>query len=179
MAKISLVSFLNESAIATRGGEPHVGEEISVLGFPQVFPGTEGAFAVLRGGKIASYSAGPAISREKFLVNANVYVGDSGGPVFAARERRTPKLLGLLTERIGPKSGAVPLAVAVNATVIRETLELLAQRENKLASTSPSSPRSIAPPPDERVKLIAPPHLFTKTTARKSSAIRIRLVPRK
>jgi hypothetical protein len=114
MAKISLVSFLNESAIATRGGDPRVGEEISVLGFPQVLPGTEGAFAVLRGGKIASYSAGSSRSREKFLVNANVYAGDSGGPVFAARGRRTPNLLGLLTERIGPKSGAVPLAVAVN-----------------------------------------------------------------
>jgi hypothetical protein len=177
-SQISLPSFVNETAIATRDGEPHVGEEISLLGFPKVFPGTEGAFAVLRGGKIASYSAGPPRSREKFLVNANVYAGDSGGPVFAARGRRTPKLLGLLTERIGPKSGAVPLAVAVNATVIRETLELLAQRENKLVSTSPISPRS-STPPEERVKLIAPPHLFTKTTARKSSSIRIRLIPRK
>jgi V8-like Glu-specific endopeptidase len=177
--EISLPSFLNESAIATRGTEPHIGEEISVLGFPRVFPGTEGGFAVLRGGKIASYSAGPAVSREKFLVNANVYAGDSGGPVFAASERRTPKLIGLLTERIGPKSGAVPLAVAVNATVIRETLELLAQREDQPVSTSPISPRSVAPRREERVKLVAPPRFFADTTARKSSLIRIRLLPRK
>jgi hypothetical protein len=132
--EISLPSFLNESAIATRGTEPHVGEEISVLGFPRVFPGTEGGFAVLRGGKIASYSAGPTVSREKFLVNA---------------------------------------------TVIRETLELLAQREDQPLSTSPISPGSVAPPREERVKLVAPPRFFADTIARNSSLIRIRLLPRK
>lgn len=91
-SQISLPSFVNKTAIATRGSEPHVGEDISVLGFPRVFPGTEGAFAVLRGGKIASYSAGPARSREKFLVNTNVYAGDSGGPVFAAMRAQGAKV---------------------------------------------------------------------------------------
>ncbi|HAF25303.1 MAG TPA: hypothetical protein DCK93_20760 [Blastocatellia bacterium] len=94
-----------------------------------MFPGTEGAFPVLRGGKIASYSAGPPSDREKFLVNTNVYGGDSGGPVFAGRRRGRPKLVGIVTERIGEKGGGIPLAVAVDATVIRETLQLQTARE--------------------------------------------------
>jgi hypothetical protein len=121
---ISIPSFISESTLA-RQTAPHVGDEIFVLGFPKVFPGTEGAFPVFRGGRIASYSAGSQTGLEKYLIHTNVYSGDSGGPVFAARSRRAPELLGLVSERIGPKAGEVPLAVAIDSTVIRETLALL------------------------------------------------------
>jgi Trypsin-like peptidase domain len=160
---VSVPSFINENAIARRGDEPHVGEPISVLGFPTVFPGTEGAFAILRAGRIASYSAGSSRDWEKFLINASVYSGDSGGPVFAARRRGAPKLLGVVTERIGKKPGAVPLAVAVNASVIRETLQLLAERDRRfsdkrvVSNTSRSSASR-----GSRVKLMGPPGMFIK-----------------
>jgi S1-C subfamily serine protease len=121
---ISTPSFISESTLA-RQAAPHVGDEIFVLGFPIVFPGTEGAFSVFRGGRIASYSAGSQTGLEKYLIHTNVYSGDSGGPVFAARSRRAPELLGLVSERIGPKAGEVPLAVAIDSTVIRETMALL------------------------------------------------------
>jgi Trypsin-like peptidase domain len=121
--EVTLPSFLDESAIAPRENEPHPGEDVSVLGFPRVFPGTEGAFPVLRSGRIASYSAGPPSDRETFLVNTNIYSGDSGGPVFTSR-RGKPKLVGIMTERIGKKEGSVPLGVAINASVIAETLRL-------------------------------------------------------
>jgi hypothetical protein len=121
---ISIPSFISESTLAQQSA-PHVGDEIFLLGFPKVFPGTEGAFPVFRGGRIASYSPGSQADLEKYLIHTNVYSGDSGGPVFAARKHGAPKLLGLVTERIGPKTGEVPLAVAIDATVIRETLALL------------------------------------------------------
>lgn len=121
---ISIPSFISESMLA-RQTAPHVGDEILVLGFPKVFPGTQGAFPVFRGGRIASYSCGSQVDLEKYLIHTNVYSGDSGGPVFAARSRGGPALLGLISERIGPKAGAVPLAVAIDSTVIRETLALL------------------------------------------------------
>jgi hypothetical protein len=121
---ISIPSFISESTLAQQTA-PHVGDEIFVLGFPKVFPGTEGAFPVFRGGRIASYSCGSQADLEKYLIHTNVYSGDSGGPVFAASSRGAPKLLGLVTERIGRKAGDVPLAVAIDATVIRETLALL------------------------------------------------------
>jgi S1-C subfamily serine protease len=121
---ISIPSFINEGTLA-RQTIAHVGDEIFVLGFPKVFPGTEGAFPVFRGGTIASYSSGSQEDQEKYLIHTNVYSGDSGGPVFAARHDGAPKLLGLVTERIGPKTGDVPLAVAIDSAVIRETLALL------------------------------------------------------
>lgn len=82
--EVSLPSFLDENAIASGEDEPHPGDDVSILGFPSVFPGTEGAFAVLRSGRAASYSYGPPPDREKFMINTNVYTGDSGGPVLAA-----------------------------------------------------------------------------------------------
>ena len=121
---ISIPSFVSESTLA-RQSAPHVGDQIFVLGFPKIFPGTEGAFPVFRGGTIASYSSGSQADLEKYLVHTNVYSGDSGGPVFAARNRGAPALLGLVSERIGPKAGEVPLAVAIDASVVRETLALL------------------------------------------------------
>jgi hypothetical protein len=134
MAAIDVPSFLDQNAIGQDEDQPHAGQEISVLGFPKVFPGTAGGFAVLRGGKIASYAPGDRRNTEKFLVNTSAYSGDSGAPVFAETGGgRKPHLIGLLTERIGKTSGQVPLAVAVNADVIRETLQLLDQRERRVS----------------------------------------------
>lgn len=127
--EVTLPSFLEEDSIAPRENEPHPGEDTSILGFPRVFPGTTGAFPILRSGRIASYSPGPPSSRETFLVHTNVYSGDSGGPVFSRSGRGKMKLIGLLTERIGQKEGSVPLAVAVNASVIAETLKLEAAQQ--------------------------------------------------
>jgi hypothetical protein len=132
---IEVTSFLDQNAIGRSEDQPRPGQEISVLGFPIVFPGTAGGFAVLRGGKIASYAPGDRRNTEKFLVNTYAYSGDSGAPVFAVSGRGKPRLLGMLTERIGKKLGEVPLAVAVNADVIRETLQLLDQHERSMSDT--------------------------------------------
>ena len=126
-SEVTFPSFLNENEIEPGKDEPHPGDDVSLLGFPSVFPGTEGAFPILRSGRIASYAPGLAASRETFLVNTNVYSGDSGGPVFSSSRRGKPKLLGILTERIGHKEGSVPLAVAINASIISETLKLEAR----------------------------------------------------
>jgi hypothetical protein len=179
--KIDLPSFIDESAVGGSADEPHPGEPVSVLGFPKVFPGTEGGFAVLRGGRIASYSPGGPRSREKFLVNTYAYSGDSGGPVFAeGGHGGKPKLLGILTERIGKKAGEVPLAVAVNATVVRETLELLAFREHQPPNKSPTGSRSgsKADTPST-VKLAAPPGMFVKIVhGKRPAALPIPVAPR-
>ncbi len=160
---IGLPSYIDEDAIARPGDEWHVGDAVSVLGFPKVFPGTQGGFGVLRGGTIASYSPGGPRDREKFLINANVYSGDSGGPVFAAARGGRPKLVGLLIERIGQKTGEVPLAVAVDATVIRETLQALAQPDRRSSENTRGAPRF---PSNDRtgstVKLAGSPSMFIK-----------------
>jgi S1-C subfamily serine protease len=145
---ISIPSFISESTLA-RQSAPHVGDQILVLGFPKVFPGTVGAFPVFRSGAIASYSCGSQTDLERYLIHTNVYSGDSGGPVFATRSRGAPALLGLVSERIGPKAGEVPLAVAIDAAVIRETLALLPRKrimpdagpfDQRLSSRASSAP---------------------------------------
>jgi hypothetical protein len=178
---IDLPSFIDESEVGERTDEPHPGEQVSVLGFPRVFPGTEGGFAVLRGGRIASYSPGSPRSREKFLVNTYAYSGDSGGPVFAeGGHGGKPRLVGILTERIGKKAGEVPLAVAVNATVVRETLQLLALREHQPLNKNPAGSRSgsKAKTPST-VKLAAPPEIFVKIVhGKRPAALPIPVAPR-
>jgi hypothetical protein len=178
---IDLSSFVDEDSIARSGNEAHAGDAVAVLGFPRVFPGTKGGFPVLRGGTIASYSPGGPSDRDKFLVHTNVYSGDSGAPVFAAGRRgRRPTLVGLMTERIGKKTSEVPLAVAADATVIRETLQLLAQRDRELAETRPGGHRFASNARgDSTVKLAGPRGMFFKVVHDKRPvALPIPVAPR-
>lgn len=144
-AELTLPSFIHENAIVSSTEHRHVGDDVSVLGFPKIYPGTVGAFPVLRGGRVASYSVPSQSNAARFLINANVYPGDSGAPVFAAHSRGVPPLLGIITERIGPLDGAVPLAVAIDSSAVRETLQLLNAREGRLSLSRQTSARTTEP----------------------------------
>lgn len=123
---VSTHSSLTRGTVLGKGSLLHAGEEVSFLGFPEVLPGTGGAFPILRSGRVASYPVGTSQARGRFLINADVYPGDSGAPVFLANGRGKPRLAGVITQRIGNTSSSFShLAVAVDADVIRETLELL------------------------------------------------------
>ena len=125
--QVPLRSFIDETTIGLPGNQCRVGDEMSILGFPHILPGTEGAFPILRSGKMASYSMRPPEEGKTFLINTTVFGGDSGAPVFATdRYQRRVRLAGMISQRIGEKENGVPLAVAVNASVIRETLDLQA-----------------------------------------------------
>jgi hypothetical protein len=153
--KLALPSFISEGSIGDATDAPRAGAEVTVLGFPKVLPGTAGAFPVLRAGRIASYTAAPEGDWGKFVINTNVYPGDSGAPVFAAHRRGRLHLLGMVSERIGPRDGSVPLAVAVNARVIRETLQLLkAAAANVPGTGSPGENLSAVLAPPATVKLL-------------------------
>lgn len=173
-SEVSLPSFIDEKDIAPAADEPHPGDEVSVLGFPRVFPGTEGAFPILRDGKIASYSPGSASDREKFLVNTNVYGGDSGGPVFSGRRGGKPRLVGLVTERVGKKGENTPLAVALNASAIRETLQLQAKQERWYLGENPPSALPAKSGKGSGVQLVGPP-LHTSSVPKGGKQLRFSL----
>lgn len=123
---VELPSFLTEASLETPAAQARVGREICMLGFPDVLPGTAGAFPVLRGGRVASYGVAMVEDPHRFVVNAQVYPGDSGGPVFVTGRRGRPELVGMVTMRVADHGkGVVPLAVAVDASVIRETLAMV------------------------------------------------------
>ena len=125
--KVLLPTYLSLESLERAPARPRVGQEVSFLGFPDVYPGTTGAFPVLRGGKIASYDLGPDADPHRFLINSQVYPGDSGGPVFIHSRRGRPQILGMITERVGrmDSNRTIPIGVAVDASAIRETLLLL------------------------------------------------------
>lgn len=158
---IDLTSFLSEASLR-RQRTAHVGDEILVLGFPKVFPGTEGAFPVFRSGRIASYSVGSKADRAKYLIHSSIYSGDSGGPIFAEHGFGAPTLLGLVSERIGTKTDRVPLAVAIDTSVIRETLAMCHQGNQPGRVGSLGGATAMSAAPAAMVKSIGPPELLKK-----------------
>lgn len=125
-SQAELVSSLNERMLKGAGRTMHTGDEVLLLGYPEVLPGTDGGFAVLRSGKVASYPVGIRSADNMFLINTDVYPGDSGAPVFASARFGHPELVGILSSRIALNENSFShLAVAVDANAIRETLALL------------------------------------------------------
>lgn len=127
---VKLPSSIDERMVPQRSDALHSGVEVAFLGYPEVYPGTEGAFPILRSGRVASYPVGTAQAKGRFLINADVYPGDSGAPVFIAGGGKRPKLVGMITRRVGQDEHTFShLAIAVDAKAIRETLDLLAAKE--------------------------------------------------
>ena len=123
-------SFLDERSVASPAEAARTGDEVFFLGFPEALPGTAGAFPILRSGRIASYPAGAPGVAGVFVLDADVYPGDSGAPVFARSRWGRPVLAGMITQRAATdRRGFSHLAIAVDANAIRETLQLLAARE--------------------------------------------------
>lgn len=90
--------------------------------------GTPDLFPALRLGRIASYDPSMYAAR-RFLINGDVYPGDSGAPVFMALQNGDPKLVGMVIQRLAIyENERSPIALAVDVSVIRETLALLAHR---------------------------------------------------
>jgi hypothetical protein len=123
---VSLPSFIQERALARRSDTLRAGHEVAFLGFPEVIPGTNGGFPVLRTGKVASYPARSLRDMQRFVIDVDVYAGDSGAPVFRMARAGNPALVGMITSRVGEKAtDFAHFAVAVDSTAIRETLDLL------------------------------------------------------
>ncbi len=66
----------------------HPGEAVMVLGFPLAMGSGDAGFAVLRGGRLASYPLSPIRQEKTFLVDFPVFPGNSGGPVIMASTGR-------------------------------------------------------------------------------------------
>jgi hypothetical protein len=88
-------------------------------------------FPVLRTGMVASLDQS-LLGLRSFLINGDVYPGDSGAPVFRTSRRGRPDVVGMVIERLGlGQRSRFPLALAVDARAIRETLQLLSERERQ------------------------------------------------
>jgi hypothetical protein len=124
----------------------HPGDNLAALGYPHREEGSEAGFALLRAGPIASFPLLPTAKTKTFFLSANIFEGDSGGPVYLARnsrgsdDRDEPQLiLGLIsaqrfldeemkmiygTTKVRHRLG---LAIVIHASFIRETINMLQQ----------------------------------------------------
>ena len=123
-----LLTLLEEKNLESRNG-PHAGEEVAFVGFPEGQGTSLGMFPVLRAGTVASFDQS-LLGLRSFLINGDVYPGDSGAPVFRASQTGSLSVVGMVVERLGfGRRSPFPLALAVDAKAIRETLRLLAERD--------------------------------------------------
>jgi len=139
----SIAQFAPAPQAAIANPDPVVaGREVGFLGFPEVFPGTPGGYPILRSGKIASNVTGELRREETFVVNADVYAGDSGAPVFGLDSQGKLRLEGLVTDRVGATPEAFShFAVAADASAIRETIGLLDRQLRSNPRPEKSTPR--------------------------------------
>jgi hypothetical protein len=110
--------------------EIHPGDELLCLGYP--LRTNVSGFSILRSGKIASYPLTPAKNTKVFLFDFEVFLGNSGGPVYFVDEGRTYGGTNHVGETIQFVAGIVTrqheelrLAVVVPAHFIKETLALI------------------------------------------------------
>lgn len=123
------------------------GEELIVLGYPRGAEANEAGFPILRSGRIASYPLTPMAKTGTFLLDFQVFPGNSGGPVFLYSRNRFQDeqnrpvtvqcMLGLVSREVqivertktadGEKTTMQPLGigVVVHASFIREVLDML------------------------------------------------------
>lgn len=128
--------------------EINAGDEVFVLGYPYGVESNEAGFPILRSGKIASFPLLPTVKTKSFLLDFEVFTGNSGGPVFIDQQMRTigsaarvgnfVSVLGIVsqersvTEKIQSiegyrvKSHKLGLAVVVHASFLAELVESIA-----------------------------------------------------
>lgn len=128
--------------------EIHPGDDLLVLGYPYGAESNEAGFPVLRSGRIASYPLRPTANTKTFLLDFEIFDGNSGGPVYIYTFNRvyggamhagtvTSLVMGLVskqtqvTERMRSLTEEVTrqhrlgLAVVVHASFIREVIDML------------------------------------------------------
>lgn len=134
--------FLNDFKI-------HPGDELRVLGYPLNLEANDAVFPILRSGRIASYPIAPYPKFPTFLLDFQIFEGNSGGPVYMLERRYMNsstdsvsflRIMGLISEQqmaVEQQKGLMEdsvkrhqlgLGVVIHAQAISETIGLLPPR---------------------------------------------------
>lgn len=125
----------------------HLGDEVRILGYPYGFEANDAGFAVLRSGRISSYPLTPTSAVQTFLLDFQVFRGNSGGPVYISERRALTdgdltsvsvyRILGLVSQEAfmnepvstldedSVKRHQLGLGTVVQAQAIKEAIDLL------------------------------------------------------
>jgi hypothetical protein len=125
----------------------HPGDEVRILGYPYGFEANDAGFPVLRSGRISSYPLTPTSEVQTFLLDFQVFRGNSGGPVYISERRALTegdltsvsiyRILGVVSQEAfmnepvstldedAVKRHQLGLGVVVQAQAIKEAIDLL------------------------------------------------------
>jgi S1-C subfamily serine protease len=120
----------------------HPGKEVLAIGFPYAFEANSAGFPIIRSGRISSYPLLPTKITKTFIVDFNVFGGNSGGPVYLydsdwhkrgsggiSSPTQIQMIMGLVSSQTvtnTPKGQErLGLANVVHASIIKETIDLL------------------------------------------------------
>jgi Trypsin-like peptidase domain len=111
------------------------GDEMLALGFPEGLSANTAGFPILRSGRVASFPLAPSTAFPTFLLDFNVFPGNSGGPVYvnvaphgpAPADSKTQGgfIAGVLTQQVELNSQNLSIGIVTDAKFVRETLQLL------------------------------------------------------
>lgn len=107
------------------------GDEMMTLGFPRGIAASDAGFPILRSGKVASYPVSPADRYPTYLVDVDVFAGNSGGPVYVpirnTKAGSAPPVViaGILTQQIKYHEQRLAIGNATQADFISETVSLM------------------------------------------------------
>ena len=110
------------------------GDQMLALGFPEGLSANAAGFPILRSGRVASFPLSPATAFPTFLLDFNVFPGNSGGPVYVdaslehgLADATKPEgfIAGMLTQQVELNSQNLSIGIVTHAKYIREALTLL------------------------------------------------------
>ncbi|HUO12034.1 MAG TPA: serine protease [Caulobacteraceae bacterium] len=111
------------------------GDEMLALGFPEGLSANAAGFPILRSGRVASFPLAPTTAFPTFLLDFNVFPGNSGGPVYVDTAPHGPApadsqtqggfIAGILTQQVELNSRNLSIGIVTDAKFVRETLQLL------------------------------------------------------
>lgn len=110
------------------------GDELFSLGFPRGLSSNRAGFPILRVGRIASWPLTPIADFPTFLLDFQVFPGNSGGPVFWTPSARGlpggaqpdhPFIAGVLTQEVIVRDERLGIGVVAHAAYVRETIAML------------------------------------------------------
>jgi S1-C subfamily serine protease len=135
-AAIPLNWLAGDDVLANNQLEP--GEEMLTLGFPQGLSSNAAGFPILRSGRVASYPIGPSASSPTFLLDFQVFPGNSGGPVWLDEPGENgPRLIaGILTQQVQKDDHFLGIGIVTQAQFVRDTLSLLDQPAKPASQTA-------------------------------------------
>jgi len=123
------------------------GEEMMTLGFPHGLSANIAGFPILRAGRLASYPLMPSSTYPTFLIDLTAVPGNSGGPVFMARDGTHPMALvtGVLIKQVEDDNQRLELGVVTDAVFIRQTIDLMLKAQ--LSGLGPGVNLTVPAPP--------------------------------